>query len=564
MGLFKTFLALTAIASSTLLVANDHEEELKNLRQRTHYFCKTQKTEKAVEAYLDYLTKTGLHDEEALRSLSLSILEESMSGENQELQLLSLFCLSKLGEKIAQPYLEKLILSPFPECQLSAIASPFLSSDQIYEKHLLRLMGSPYLGIRLQALYQLAQKKHPSTVGLAASLEQKIPEQYHMLLPLIYAEINDSTARHELKKLLNHSFEHVRTETMAQIGNHNIRDFTPQLQRILNRPSTTDQEMALMILTDWSALSSLPVVEQLCDSKNINLRCTALYAIHKEKENFATEKMAETLKSNQPVPLRWGRFYPKLENELVSFLNHPDQTLSLNATLSLLDLKSTKALAKAVSFVLGIYKDNFFWPSQSPGGACTYWKVVHGPQPPMIPAPELHRATLYLAETMLGHIATLDDIAFFNCCDQIIRADISPLFPRMIALLAESSSDIAITTLKKCSQKLGTPSLRILAVLALYTKEPSAEGLHAIIAWIEAQPTSQLFKIRNIPDPNQMEVLKAHKLSLEQTSELVLQAYQTLADSQDPEALTAMVKWLRTANTRHRCILATAILSTLI
>ncbi len=127
----------------------------------------------------------------------------------------------------------------------------------------------------------------------------------------------------------------------------------------------------------------------------------------------------------------------------------------------------------------------------------------------------------------------------------------------LVHLLENLNSPEAIALLQKESRHVGTPFIRTYCHLALYRLK--AEGPHAemLFKWIEEKKDHELIRFRPLLSwTEKQDISSSFLLTPEETSQLLIEGFQTLADSHDMEGIRILVNAIGTGYSKNKYALA--------
>lgn len=517
------------------------------------FLMHTGDTAKALEAYEEHTKRVGGHDFELIEKMGLILLDQGYRTRDPEIQILTLFGAGiSLNEK-ALYILEGGLSSEQPELQL--IALNFLSKYQNdkADEVIHRAMASNYLLIRLEAASKLAAKKDPRATAQTEALMAKVDERLWAVFPQIFAQSGDAQAMKMLRKLLTHTNEAVRIEAVAGIAKHGRDDMLPAVRRLASHHESAQQETcaaALGILGDESSKSRLDI---LAKNPNPSVKLAALGAIYRLGQKEVRHQIENMALNQDLYAINFLGSVPGSEEVLAGLLKSPSAHVRINAAISLLKLADPRCLPIVLELVIRDTKDLSLAKVTSYGKSLSAWKAIPSSQQNLKDDPVSGEVSLNLREDLLTQAVELPEEHFLKLASAIFETQQNELVPTLVFILENHPTPKVIELLKKYQQKAGAPLIRNYCNLALYKlKEPGpyADNLHQ---WVTQQRNVDLIRFRPVvPWSFRSEEETPFHLTPQETSRLLVDAFEAFVSTQDDKGIDMLISVIRTGNPKNK------------
>jgi HEAT repeat protein len=550
--MIKLALILLLSSFSTLLLA----ESSWNQSGSILFQIRKDQDKQAISNYKELVASTGSHQFELLHQMGLALLDQGFRQKNPEAQLMAIFGASIAMNDEVYYILEEGLKSPHPQIQLVALTVLAKIQNDQADRALLKALSADHPLIRLEALSLLCQKQHPQASSQAESLMIKTPKILLPLFPQLFVAIGDDHANKVLRRLLNDSSSEVRVAAILSIAEQGRDDFLPQIRQLSSHFNYSQQEVCAKALGLFNDEQSKQKLEKLALSQYPSVALAANEALVRLGNKEALEVIKKKALSGDIFAMIVLGSFEGGEETLSSLLNNPDIQIRLNATLALLKRSDSRSL-KCIEDVL-IYdkRDLGFSKISSPGGAFTAWKATSSTSQIFQDDPSIHAEHLHLRETVLGRVSKLPEKDFLAVADLIFSRRQQDLIPKTIALLVDLQSDRSIALLKKYQQELGAPLVRHYCNLALYKEDESGPYGDQLKEWVRGKKNSGLFQFRPVISWEKLGENYSRELTPEETSNLIIQCYETFALKQDKEGLEIILEAIQNGDSNNKYVLA--------
>ncbi len=552
MGLFKMRIMFLLLLSLSFCLG---ATESPSTTPGSHilYLMHTGNTEQALRAYEALRQETGSHDFELVERIGLVLLDQGFRIKDPETQLLTLFGAGISGNEKALYIVEDGLASNQQELEL--ISLNFLAryhndrADQILH----RAMKSNSLLIRLEAAFQLADKKDPKAVGQIEGLMSKLPEQVWAIFPQLFAISGTPEAKKILRKLLTNSNEQIRVASIISVAQYGHDDFLPIIERLASHHEVIQQEAcaaALGALRDEGAISKL---QQLARSPNITVQLAALqslYALGREEVRGEVEKIAKT-RDLFAISLLGNM--PGSEPVLVELIKYPDLQVRVNAAAALLELQDSRCLVPLCPILIRDSRDFAVVKVNSHGKSLSAFKVVPSAKENFAQEPIVLEMSLHLREALLMKAVELPEKDFLSIAHKIFETQQNDLVPVLIEILENHPTPAVIALLKKYQEKVGAPLIRNYCNLALYRlKEPGpyADNLRD---WVTQQCNVDLIQFRPVvPWDMRVSTGSSFELTPQETSRLLVDSFESFVSVQDDKGIDMLISVIQKGNSKNK------------
>ncbi len=508
----------------------------------------------AIHLYQQTIAKPqGEHDFEFLHQMGLKILESGSHQEDPESQLLTLFGASVSAHEEAHYILEESLKSRFPQMQVIALEALAHVQNDRADQALLRALGSPSLLVRYEAIRQLCKKKHPQAVIQAESLMYKSPRFLMPLYPPLFAMIEDPQATKILRKLLNQTSGSVRLVTLLSLIKYQRDDLLPQIRSQASHFDCAQQEASAYALGEMQDEQALPKLQALAHSPHSTVALAAqfaLYSLGREEAIQAIEAQAE--KGDLFAISALGKIadHPRL---LIQLLSHKNRQIRFNAAIALLQQNHLHSLS-FIQDILLQERDLAFIPFSSPGQTFKAWKIVPSAHQLFNEDQAAYLEQVELKKTLLRKMRELSASHFLLFAHQIFNKQQNELVPYTAELLEDLATKEAIACLKEHHQQLGAPLVRNYCNLALYRLKEPGPYAEQLRQWIKNQNQTEFIRFQAF-EPWKWEG-NHYSLTPEQSSQLLINAFEALAAHQEREGIDTLLDAIATGHKKNKYALA--------
>lgn len=546
--LLKLFLYLTIFFTTIGLSSAEPGKESYIL-----YLMQSGNTTKALQVYKDLCKETKSHNFELIQQMGLILLDQGYRSKDPEIQLLTLFGAGiSLNEK-ALYILEDGIKNHNPQLQL--IALNFLARYQNDEADvaLNRAMSSNYLIIRLEAAYHLAAKKSPNAVGQTESLMSKVNDEALGVFSQLFGMIGDHASIKLMRKLLTNPQEMVRVDTILSAAKYQRDDLLPQIRRMATHHDFAQQEACAYALGELKDESSIPKLQILAKSQNTSIKLAALQALYRLGKTEVRAQVENLAKSKDLYAITLLGGMEGSEKTLYELIKDSNIQVRINAAIALLELNDPKCLIPLCDIFIRDSRDLILLKSNSLGKSLSSWKVVSSASENFSDIPLAFEVSLGLREGLLAKTLELPEKNFLQLAHTLFEAQQNDLVPALTELLENLQTPLAIELLKIHQQKAGAPLVRNYCNLALYKLKQPGPYAKNLQEWVTKQQNVDLIKFRPFQPMEMRElVTDNYQLTPQETSRLLVEAFDSYISSQDDKGIDVLINILQSGNSKNK------------
>ncbi|MFN0065916.1 MAG: HEAT repeat domain-containing protein, partial [Chlamydiales bacterium] len=515
----------------------------------------------ALTTYLTHAKATEGQDFDLLQQVGRSLLEQGAGDSDPEIQLMSLFGAGVALSPQLLPVLEKGIRSKEIKSQLVALNFLGHYDDDVADQLLMEALSSPFLLPRLEACFQLAQKKNPIVVDHVAALYYKVPDMVHTLFPQIIVHIDTESANQIMQQYLCDQDFQVRVEALLHIAKQKRDDFLPQIHKLASQTHFALQEASALCFAEMQDRSAIPLLQYLTQSKQEDLSLVALFSLHLLGESSAEEQiLARAEGLNLFAITALGKVETKKSRELLyTLLDNRDRDVQLNAALSLLAQRDPKCLPFLETMIIKGTKDIGFYRKTTPAGAIGAWKAVSSATQKEKNLIGLAQASAGLKGVILTSALELPEENFLQLARLIFEKQETILIPPLIDLLVNHRSANSIALLKEMQQKTGAPYIRNYCNLALFQLGEKGPYEQNLVDWIKKEQDKMLISFK---EERSKERESQFTLTAEETSQFLINAFETLCSAQSLTGIETLIQAIAYGNPKNRYALAGLLIRT--
>ncbi len=520
------------------------------------YLMQCGEIEKSLKSYELLAQKKG-QNFDLLQKMASLLLRLGIQSKDAEIEQLTIFGAGLAASSHSLPILEKGLTSG--NMQTSLLALHFLSlfqddkSDELIEK----VLSSDFLMPRLEALYVMAQKKHPHAIGQIESLMYRLPSEIKPIFPSLFALVGTPAATPILKELLNDPNPSVRVEALLSVGRFEKDELLALIRQKGSHPSLMEKEALSTILGSLKDSASIPLLKNLVKNSIDNVQTAAAFSLFLLGDEEGETHLIKKAEEKNLFAICFLSALPKTEELLVHLMHDPHLDVRVNATFALLEKRDARALAGLQEILLLDKKNFLLMPLISPGRSMQAWRVMGTPS--FYPKNEeeaiFWEVSLNIKELFLKKALDLPEKVFLTLAATLFEHQINELIPSCVHALENLRTPLAIDLLKKQILKPGAPLIRDYAHLALFRLK--AEGSHeqAIYDWVARQGGNQLIQLRPYV-PWKKRVDSLYSLTPEETSRLLIETYSALAESHKEKSVSLLFEAIQKGNRKNRFALA--------
>ncbi|MBA3237607.1 MAG: HEAT repeat domain-containing protein [Parachlamydiaceae bacterium] len=511
----------------------------------------------ALDLYQTHFKTCQTHDTEFLQQLGLSLLEQGAHSRDPETQLMALFGAGLATNERVLPILIRAINSPLPQLQLIALNLLAHCQHDDANKAIFQGLRSNSLLVRLEALHQIALRKDCKASNHIESLMGKVNPELLPLFPQLFALVDDNESVKMLRKLLSHTQEAVRIETVISCARSGRDDLLPKIKVLAAHGSFAQKEACALALGALRDDSSLPFLLKLSRTTTISTvklaACKSLYILGH----------LEALKTIQTLAAQGDLFgiamlgdLPENKEILAKLLTSPDFSIRLNASIALLNQQDVRCLTLLPEILVKDSRDLAFTKTLSQGKGLICWKPVFSARQQFVDSPTDLELSLNFRESLLIAAADLPEEDFLFLIKLIFDKQQNDLVPTAIALLESIETPKAIDLLRIYRQRPGAPLIRNYCNLALYRLGDEGPYSESLSAWLEQQIAVGLIQLRPLVPWELNDDQMAHQITPHETSRLLVETFEALTTKQDKHGINCLLEAIKNGNSKNKYALA--------
>ncbi|MBI3211475.1 MAG: HEAT repeat domain-containing protein, partial [Simkania negevensis] len=511
-----------------------------------------------IQSYLAFKGKTGKHDFTILEEMGIILLRQGAKKGDESSQLLSMYGAKVGGVAEGIDIYELGISSQNPLTQMAAIGFLAETQDDRAVEILLKAFHTYFLEMHMEAAYALASKKSPMAIGVIHSLMEKLPPYFRVYFPELFAMIGTREAMAILSDLASDPQTHVRLAAFLAAAKYGRDDFLSSIRAAATHPEEGEQEVAAMALGYLRDSHSIPLLKKLSASPHSNVKLAAAHSLSLLGLHEYREVMIDLAQKKNPFAISLLASVPGSEPLLVALLRDYNMHVKFNAALSLLRRKDPRCLSLVEKILIRDESDLGFEPAFSSGHSLMTWKaILSATQQAKEKKVDIPSITLSLREQILQEALELPEEIFLELARKVFYANQKDLIPLLVRLLQNLQSEKAVALLKEQSERPGSPLVRNYCHLALYRMKEKGSHREVLYKWIEEQKSEALIRFRPLlPWTAREGAHYSYLLTPEETSRLLIEAFETLAESDDVSSIDLLLKVIAEGNEKNRYALA--------
>lgn len=528
------------------------------------YLMQAKEVEKSINLYFDYYETLGKHDFEILQQMALILLEHGAHSQDREIQLLSIYGCGVASVSSSLDVLEAGIKSNHAETQIASIQYLGRLQDDRSDELLVKAMSSEFFFARMEAAFHLASRKHRSSVGQIESLMYRIPPQARFFFPQFFALIGTSDAIAILRHLIEDTYASVRVESLLSCARFGRDDLLPSVRNCITHLNVAEQESACYAIGILKDSKSLNKLKLLLNSSSSNVKLAAAKALYLLGDLETKEIVFDAAKKGDLFAISILAEIPEGKDLLASLCKHSDLTIRLNAGISLIKHHDPRCIDVLLEIFLRDSRDMGFIPSLSLGKTMLAFKPLFSSgQRPKDTFFDVEGLSFSLRQQILEETIHLPEESFLKIANFIFESKQNELIPFLILSLENLQTSKSIALLKEKSEEAGAPLLRAYCNLSLFRMRQEGHYKERLNDWILRHKDSEMIRFRPLVPMDQRLINSPYDLTPEDSSRLLVDSYQTLADTHDESSVNLLLKVLRDGNPKNRFVLAGLLLRTL-
>lgn len=513
-------------------------------------------TAHAWDRYNEYAYNQGKEDYELLQQLSLTLLQNGAHSSDPEIQLLTLFGAGISTHEKALPILVDALYNDNPQLQIVALNFLSKQHNDSADDALKTAMSSPYVLVRLEAIHSWALQKHPDAVSQAEALMAKLGDELKSIFPKIFATVGNDRAMRILRRLMNDTDEKVRIEAILSAAQFQRDDLLSQIRTLASHHNHSQQEAcatALGIMKDDLAVNRL---ETLAKSPSLNVKLAACHSLYSLGQTQMRDPIMQAAEKGDLFAIALLGKIDGTEELLCQLCKNKNLQIRINASLALLEKQDARCLPSLYEVLVDDARDISFTKIYTQGRSITAWRAIPSSTENLKDEALIRELSISLREGVLKQTIDLPEDDFIQIATVLLSKQQNDLVPTLVSLLENLGTPPAIELLKKQQQKLGAPLIRRYSTLALYRMKIPGPYADQLQDWVREQKQTGLIKFRPFIPIELRDKESPYQLTPEETSRLLVESIEALAQSQDENAFQVLIDAVQTGNKKNAYALA--------
>lgn len=511
----------------------------------------------ACQAYLDVSRLNQKHDMATLHKIGKRQILEGLASDKPEVQLLSIFSIIvSQNEDMIAP-LESALRSPFFQVQIAALRALASFQNDRAAQALFSAMRSNHLGVRLEASMHLADQKRIDASEQTEALMHKCPPEALPFFCHLFAKSGTQHALNILIQLMSHENPYVRSSAVLQAALFERRALESNLLASLSHTHPLELEAACFAAGTLRLESAVERLEQLRTHTHEGVCLSALIALDQlhplDTSLNPLKDLVAWASQGNVFAIHALKDHPGSEPTLYALLACNDETIRMNAALSLLHLKDPYGL-EFLAKLLAEPSLGVAWAS-SPARTMQVFCLKPLNSSTITTNPSLIHSTFAFKQHVISLCMQLPEEVFLTTVEKLIKTGNSECTSLAASALAMRGTDSCVHMLENLSQSPGAPWLRMRSALSLFTITREPKYLGEIKSWLLAHLDKDLIEL--IPyAPNPYYPTDTYDLRADEKSALLIEAWMTIAHSESETGLSLILDAFAGAPFRQRCALA--------
>lgn len=530
----------------------------------------TQKTEEAVQAYLNLYRQEGRHNFHLLEKMCLKIIENGTSSNEEIDHTLTLFGISLSGmHSHFLPFLQSCLSSSSFRVQLMALQVLNQIHEDSIDQMIAAALLSNFLQVRISALFYLIQRKNSCALGQVSSLMHLLPPQIKPYFVEFYAQEGSHDALQSLKKFMNDPNVHVRICAILFSALYQRDDLLPNIRSCLTHSEPEIKEAACFAIGHLKDLLAMNLLTAISKSPFAEIKLAAALALYRLGDKKIKEEIFLLAKNGHPFAVyALGELEEKENIQILEqLLSHPKEEVQINAALALLRLKNPRSLPIISKILQTDPQKTGFFPVMSRGQSLLSWKAISMSLIPHHTQQSIRSISLSFQKQLLTQSLELPRLEFLSIAEKIMENLHIELLPLLIKLLENENSPEIKSLLQKKTFSLGKPFLRGYCKLALYRMHGEIEEYRkSFFTWLMRQKFAQLIEFQtalNRKGQNNFDTkprTQYYTLTPKASTQLWIEALLAISFRHEEEGLEFLLEALHQGHKKNQFVIAGLIL----
>ncbi len=549
------FISLLIIITATPIYS--HQNDDKNIL----YLISAHKIDEAITLYQKKYTSS--HNYPLLRTLAHSILESSINNPNDDIKLLSIFGAQISGQFSTLPFIKNSIIHYKNPIVQKSLLNLVASIHEGWVDHfLVQTLRSPFIELRLDALYHLIQRNHPDAFGHIEALVRLVaPEFRHYFIELFAMDHSDASTN-KLKLLLNDPDTSMQHATISKLIEHNREDFAGDIASFLSHTDPSKQEIASLAMGLFRMTNTKDTLIKIAKSSFTDSALTAKYALTLLGYEKYNEEILSMAKDDNLFALNLTQDNPKSYNLHKENIKSNDEKKALVSALALLSKKDPQCKNQIKSLLKLDTNNTCLVPISTLGGALSYldkdsiYKFRHKEM-----QTRARNFTKSILHSTLIQAASLPEETFLDIATDVLENKQTFLLPPLINLLENINSEKTNKLLSEYSNSLGSPLIRYYCQLSLYRLRNNKSS--SLISWLKIQKKEPIFDISEKRATKLKNESSSYSLSTDDKGNLFIETIEAIVARHDEDSVNLILSLLHNSHYKNRAILAGLLLKSI-
>lgn len=509
--------------------------------------------EQSIDYYQKLYKKSQDQDFELLQQMAVLLLEAGARSQDPKERQMAMFGAGLATSSRSLKILEKGLLSPEMETQLTALHFICALQDNDVNSLLVKAMSSDFLETRVEAAMQMAIRKHPCAFGQIQSLMQRLPPFLKPLFPQFFGLIGTSDATRMLKTLLFDEDPNVRVQSIITIAQNNRDDLLYLLRKKIKHSSIAEQEALASSISELNDSSCNEELKKICQSATENVRLAAALSLYKLGDrSFENELVKCAVDGNLFAIFALGRI-ENSENFLARLATSPNIQSRINASIALLNRKDPRCIKGLKELFISKQNDLAITPFLSLGKTLSCFKVMTNSKSRKNIDLNL---SLDIKQMLLKQAIELPEDNFLELAKEIFSNNQNDLIPCLYQLLSNLSSDKVVDFLKDHATSAGAPLIRDYCNLALYRMNIEGPYFEHIKKWLQRNASRETIQLKPFTPDKVTYDKSQYSLSPEESTFLLVEMFSSVAEKHSVEGIMLLLDSLKSAQNLNRYPLA--------
>lgn len=528
---------------------------------RILYLMHHQKCKEALGHYCNITQATKEHDFSLLQEAALAMLREGAKEEDTQVQLMCLLASSICREPSLHFIHRRALTSQEPQLQIASLSILSQMMDEDADELLLSALSSPFLIIRLEALFHLAKRGRIDIFEKVQSLFAKSPPIARPLFAQIFSHIDSPQADRFMKQLLLDADVEVRVEMLKQVSEKKLDQFLPQVTHLAMQSHISQQEAALIALFHIGGSESETIFQAAKTSIHHEVSLAALIGLYRLGHKEVLFAIKERAQKGDLFAIRsLGELHDQEALPLLRTLATEGSSIDikLNAIIALMQLKDEVSFSLILPFLFKDASDIGFHTQLSSGRSFKAYRVVPSATQNEKLYPNLANESHALRQALLLELLEMNEQKFIFIAKQILEGRYKELIPITVQLLENIHSEEVIALLEKYSLCSPSPLVRGFCSLALYRLDPTGQNSKKLVEWVKSQKDFTIIQVKQ----KEVTSISSYTLTYEETSQLFLESLEAIAMQRSFDSIEVLLHLIAYGNEKNRYALAGLLMKT--